>query len=146
MATDISTLGIRIDIDEVKKAIKALDDLSKSAGKTEDSTDKVVASFARAARAIKNLEQANLAQEKTATQSAKTSAVNAAAQDAAANQAASRLRAQARLEEGLAAQKLITAKRLDLLNAKEAQSSALAQKYAQQASAAQQRANSFALN
>ena len=146
MATDVTTLGIRIDLNEIKAAIKALEQLSKSAEKTEDSTDKVTNSFSRAARAIKNLEQANLAQEKTATQAAKTAAVLAATQESAANQQASRLRAQARLEEGIANQKAVTAKRIELLAAKEAQASALSQKYTEQASAAQQRAANFALN
>lgn len=143
---DITTLGIKIDLDEVKAAIKALEQLSKSAEKTEDSTDKVTNSFSKAARAIKNLEQANLAQEKTATQAAKTAAALAATQESAANQQAARLRAQVRLEEGLANQKSVTAKRIELLAAKEAQASALSQKYTAQASAAQQRADNFALN
>ena len=143
---DITTLGIRVDLDEVKAAIKSLEQLAKSAGKVEEDTDKVTTSFSRAARAMKNLEQANLAQEKTATQAAKTAATLSATQESAANQQASRLRAQVRLEEGLANQKLITSKRVDLLAAKEAQASTLAQKYQQQAVAAQERASAFTLN
>lgn len=143
---DITTLGIRVDLDEVRAAVKALEQLSKSAEKTEDSTDKVTNSFARAAKAIKNLEQANLAQEKTATQAAKTAAALAATQESSANQQASRARAQIRLEEGIANQKAITAKRVDLLSSKEAQAAALSQKYSAQAAAAQERANAFVIN
>ena len=161
---DIASLGLRIDIDEVKAAVNALENLVKAAakaeGKAEDlekamegvgksskrSSSDSISQLSKLAAAIKNIEDANLRAAKSETQRAKTSRIEQQSLDSVLANKIRRENAYAAAIERTSRLASESAKRQELLSAKAASSSALAQKYLDQGDAAKARAAAFAIN
>lgn len=161
---DVTTLGISINLDQVKRAISSLETLAKAAGQAEkqvqeigeaakdgskaviDANDKAVASFAKAARAMKQLEDAQLKGAKTEVERAKASRVAQQQLDASLAAKIQRENAYAAAIDRSARLAQESSSRQAATSAREAANLALKQKYLDQGNAALSKTAAFAAN